>query len=70
MDKNFYVRRFGLPEDRIKLFDELTGDQKVMVFWLFNAIKPDDYVYAIKRNGGLVSRREKRDLEMETFYDE
>ena len=62
MPNTYYyaTKLFGLPEGQIKFYNELTQAQKDRVPWIFNALKPDDYIYAIKRNGNLVSKREKR----------
>jgi hypothetical protein len=60
-DKNRYAAKFfGLPVEQVKFYSELTPEQKIKVAWIFNALKPDDYIYAIKRDGTLVSKREKR----------
>jgi hypothetical protein len=61
MTKYYYATKFfGLPTEQIKFYDELTSEQKAKVTWIFNALKPDDYIYAVKRDGTLVSKREKR----------
>ena len=60
-NKYYYATKFfGLPEDQIKFYNELTSEQQAKVAWTFNALKPDDYIYAVKRDGALISKREKR----------
>jgi len=65
-NKYYYATKlFGLPEGQIKFYNELTSEQQAKVAWTFNALKPDDYIYAVKRDGALVSKREKRVSSME-----
>jgi hypothetical protein len=67
--KEHYANKyFGLPIGQIKLFNELTEAQKARVGWWFNLVNPASYVYAVKRDGNLVERREKRDMLMEAQY--
>lgn len=67
-DKERYALKFGLPADQIRFFSELTPDQVGEVRRQFSAalVGVHDYVYAVKRDGSLVVRREERDplLEM------
>ncbi len=60
--RSFYAKLFGLPAQQIKFFSELTDQQQQEVGQLFNPIKPNNYVYAVKRDGGLVRSRKKRDF--------
>ena len=67
--KRHYARKsFGLPEEQIKFFDELTPDQVSEVRQHFSAglVDVEKYVYAVKRDGHLVWRRVRRNplLEM------
>lgn len=50
---------FGLPEEQVKFFDELTPEQVEEVRLRFSAglINCDWWVYAVKQNGSLVPRR-------------
>ncbi len=61
--KRHYARQFGLPSEQIRYFDELTSDQVEEVSRQFSArlIDVEGYVYAVKRDGGLVPRRIRRD---------
>ena len=74
-DKNRYATKFfGLPVEQVKFFDELTPEQKKLVIWHFNFSRNDpdnaNYVYAIKRDGNLVSKRYRRVPLMEIEYDQ
>lgn len=60
--KQIYARDFGLSVDQLRFFGELTEAQQAEVERLFNLINPGDYIYAVKRDGGLVWERKKRDL--------
>lgn len=62
MNKSHYAHQFGLPEDQIRMFHELTPAQIEEVRQQFTAglINVENYVYAVKRAGGLVWRRERR----------
>lgn len=65
--KERYARQFGLPVEQIKFFGELTLDQVEEVRYYFTAglIDVDKWIYAVKRDGHLVSNRERRQLLME-----
>ena len=65
--KERYARKFGLPADQIRFFDELTPAQAEDVRRQFSAglAGVHDYVYAVKRDGSLVWHRERRDLLLE-----
>jgi hypothetical protein len=65
--KAFYARKLGLPEGQIRFFDELDEAQVAEVRQEFSAglVSVDRYVYAVKRDGHLVSRRERRDILVE-----
>jgi hypothetical protein len=54
-----FARQFGLPADRIKLFDELTQEQIEEVQRAYGLYNADLYVFAVKRDGGLVWNRYK-----------
>lgn len=58
----YYAHRFGLPEDQIRFFNELTPAQIKEVQYYFTAglMRVNMYVYAVKRDGHLVLRRELR----------
>jgi|GEM_PF-2611252 len=61
--KGGYARiHFGLPEEQIRFFDELTPDQVESVRWHFSAslVFADNYVYAVTRDGKLIPRRVER----------
>jgi hypothetical protein len=62
--KGRYRELFGLPADQIRFFDELTESQVELVRRYFTAglVNVEKYVYAVRRDGGLVARREKRNL--------
>jgi len=66
--EHYADKYFGLPTKQIKWFDELTKAQQGQVAWYFNLINPDNYVYAVKQDGNLVTRREKRNLLLEAQY--
>lgn len=61
-NKRHYAYEFGLPEAQIRFFDELTPAQVDEVRQQFSAglVNVDRYVYAVKRDGTLVLRRERR----------
>lgn len=60
--KRHYADQFGLPEAQIRFFDELTPPQVEEVRQQFSAglVNVENYVYAVKRDGELVRRRERR----------
>jgi len=58
--KSYYARQFGLPEEQIRFFDELTEEQKKQAAQVFGLWHAPEYVFAVKRDGDLVWRREKR----------
>ena len=60
--KKRYADIFGLPAEQIRFFNELTDAQidKVRQYFTAGLINVDKYVYAIKRDGSLVPRRERR----------
>lgn len=59
-EKALAARRFVLPVGQTRYFTELTGQQKIDAgrYW---GTDPDytDYIYAVKRDGGLVWDRER-----------
>ena len=65
--KERYCQIFGLPAEQIKFFDELTESQVALVRRYFTAglINAGSYIYATRRDGGLVMRREKRNTLIE-----
>lgn len=59
--KSLYARGcFGLPVEQVKTFDELTELQQDEVYWRFGRQNPDNFIYAVKRDGDLVSQRERK----------
>jgi hypothetical protein len=58
---------FGLPENQIKYYDELSAEQKERCHWLFGKTNADQFVYAVKQDGDLVSRRERKRPEWEAI---
>jgi hypothetical protein len=62
VSKQHYAHEFGLPEEQVRFFDELTPAQVEDVQRYFSAglVGVDNYVYAVKRNGRLVWNRLKR----------
>ena len=58
-DKQPYARAFGLPVEQIRIFHELTTEQLNYARKEFSLYRAADYIYAVKRDGGLVSRRFK-----------
>ena len=61
MRKDHYARMlFGLPVEQIRFFDELDEKQQMAVRREYGAVDLDTYVYAVKADGELVRRREKR----------
>ena len=69
--KEHYGNLFGLPAEQIRFFDELTEAQVEEVRQKFTAglVNVANYVYAAKRDGGLVPRREKRRPMIEMMGD-
>jgi hypothetical protein len=57
--KDHYNRIFALPAEQIRYYDELTTDQKGRCHYLFGKYNADSYVYAVRKDGGLVSNRER-----------
>lgn len=58
-EKEIFARAFGLPVGQMRYFGELTAAQQSRVNDLFSLYRASEYIYAIKRDGGLVWRREK-----------
>ncbi len=59
--KSLYARQcFGLPVEQVRFFDELTEVQQDEVYWHFGRQNPGNYIYAVKRDGGLVEQRERK----------
>jgi hypothetical protein len=52
-----YAGKFGLPVEQVKFYNELTTEQRERVAYRFGGYRPDNHVYAVKRDGGLVSQR-------------
>ena len=55
--KPYADRCFGLPVEQVKFYDELTADQTAQVVYHFGRLYADSFVYAVKRDGNLVSMR-------------
>jgi hypothetical protein len=55
-----YANKFGLPADQVRYYEELTQSERKEVLYQFGSHKPENYVYAVKRAGGLVWRRVAR----------
>jgi len=52
------ARKFGLPVDQVRYYDELSEGQREEAARQWGKVPPyGDYVYAAKRDGGLVWRR-------------
>ena len=60
-----YAREFGLPKDSMRRFVDLTEAQQDRVNYYFGLINADNYIYAVRSDGGIVSKREKRNPLME-----
>ena len=60
MDKQTAARRFNLPVEQIKTYDELTPAQKEQAAHYFGegARGYSAYLYAVKKDGNLVWNRE------------
>ena len=69
--KEHYGNLFGLPAEQIRFFDELTPAQVQEVRNQFTAglVNVSNYVYAAKRDGRLVPRREARRPMIEMMGD-
>lgn len=64
--KDFYATKcFALPPEQIRYYDELTTAQKGRCHYLFGKYNAENYVYAVKKDGGLVSNRECKRPEWE-----
>lgn len=50
---------FGLPEEQIKTFDELTSEQQERAYYYFGKADVGRFIYCIKKNGELVWNRER-----------
>lgn len=65
--KQLYADKcFGLPIEQIKFFPELTTEQMAQVYFYFGNAGPNNFVYAVKRDGNLVTKRERKRLEWGT----
>ncbi len=59
--KSLYAHQcFGLPVEQVKTFDELDEYQRVAVYWHFGHQNPSNFIYAVKKSGDLVERRERK----------
>ncbi|MCG3207229.1 MAG: hypothetical protein FOGNACKC_00829 [Anaerolineae bacterium] len=59
--RRMYASRFfGLPVEQVRYFDELAPAQKEQAYWWYGKTNVEPYVYAVKRNGDLVAKRERR----------
>ncbi|MGH7273415.1 MAG: hypothetical protein ACREIQ_03000 [Nitrospiria bacterium] len=59
MNKQIYADRcFRLPVEQVKLYDELTPEQKERAHWFWGGIFTN-FVYCIKKNGKLINNRER-----------
>lgn len=58
--REYWARQFGLPVSQIHSYEELTAEQKGQAQYQFGAGTRgyENYIYAVKRDGSLVSRRE------------
>jgi len=65
--KERYAKKFGLPASQIRWLGELTTAQLEQMAAHYGQLDTEQYVYAAKRDGGLVWHREKRDLLMELY---
>ena len=66
--KRHYARHlFGLPVSQIRYLGELNEAQlnEVRRYFFSGLVNCDQYVYAVKRDGHLIWRRERRDLLLE-----
>ena len=63
-EKGKYLDRFGLPEEQLRFFGELTPGQVEEVRRQFSAalVGVEDYIYAVRRDGTLVPARERRNI--------
>lgn len=61
-NKRHYAHQFGLPEDQIRFFGELTPAQvkEVQQYFTAGLVRVGMYVYAVRQDGHLVLRRELR----------
>ncbi|KKN35560.1 hypothetical protein LCGC14_0782510 [marine sediment metagenome] len=60
-----YAREFGLPMASMRFWKDLTEAQRDRVNYYFGLINADNYIYAVHSDGGIVSKREKRNPLME-----
>lgn len=51
---------FGLSVEQIRFFAELTTEQMAQVYYHFGNLNPNNFVYAVKRDGHLVEMRERK----------
>lgn len=61
----YYARRFGLGPELMRWFDDLNEAQQGRVNYYYGMVKASDYVYALKSDSDIVSRREKRNILVE-----
>lgn len=54
---------FGLSVEQIRFFAELTTEQITQVYYHFGNANPNGFVYAVKKDGNLISMRERKRLE-------
>lgn len=61
-ERERYQQLFGLPAEQIRFFHELTDEQVQEVRYYFTAglVDVDNWMYAVRRDGHLVSSRERR----------
>lgn len=61
-ERERYQQLFGLPAEQIRFFHELTDEQVQEVRYYFTAglVDVDNWMYAVKCDGHLVSSRERR----------
>lgn len=59
-DRERFARKFGLPADQIRTFEELSLPQRAEVARVYSLHNAGAYVYAVKRNAALVWNRFKR----------
>lgn len=60
-----YAGLFGLPVEQIRYFEDLSLQQQDEVAYHFSAVDASKYIYAVKRDGHLVSIRHKRNYTYE-----
>jgi hypothetical protein len=70
MKAYYAIGNFGLPCEQIRYWNELVERHKRDVFWKWGKVNPENYVYAVKKDGSLVNNRFKRDFHREKVLSE